>query len=48
MRLISEKEEETENMHRITQLKEPELVKQPFFLKEEQQAHANLKNNKPP
>lgn len=33
MRLVSEKEEETKNMHRITQLKEPELVKQPFFLK---------------
>lgn len=33
MRLVSEKEEETKNTHKITQLKELELVKQSFFLK---------------
>lgn len=33
MRLINEKEEQTENTNRITQLKELELAEQVFFLK---------------
>lgn len=49
MRLVSEKEEETKNMHRITQLKEQlnshSSLKQLRVITQEEQA---LKNNGPP